>query len=288
VVRARVLAGAVIALLATGGCTKILGIDYTYRGTGGGASTTVSSTSAGTGGKAPCGTLVWDGLSTCQTCMEASCCTDLEACDDGTPCGTLAACAHKCAFGDDACKKACIDADSASAKGAGLTAYNTLLGCFTDNCSVSDACAIPICDSTFTWNDRGCADCLGNDPTCCAAFTDCAKDPLCSACTQNPTGAGCDTSTLFQATLTCETMTCAEQCSFVICGSDIGYPMTSCNYCVSQATGGCCMQFDTCKMDKACYDCLSGVTVAGCDTNTVYAAYNSCVLSQCSVPCSGI
>jgi hypothetical protein len=280
---------AVAALAAGGGCTKILGLDYTYQGTGGQGTGTGTTAATGTGGASACGSFVWDPDATCTGCMEKSCCAELHACDTGTPCALVAACARLCKPGDDACLGACITTDSTKHAGGGLAAYNALATCFGRNCyNTVGGCSFPICTSTFTSFSRACADCLGNDATCCAALTACAKDAVCSACASNSAIMGCSANTNFQNALKCENVTCGLTCTSLVCNSQaFGYYAADCNYCLSKAMGGCCTSFNACAMDSTCYACLLGTTTTGCTTNMLYNTYLACANMSCSIECAG-
>jgi len=286
------LAGLVL-VVAAGGCTRILGIDYTYQGTGGstatgsGGHTTTTTTATATDGGA-CGAFVWDPQSGCQGCVESFCCTDLLACDDGTPCASITACARACKPGDTSCLTTCINADSNMHGGSGLSAYAALEACFGAHCDTTTTCSFPVCASGYTWPSRACADCLGNDAGCCAALTACGNDPVCVACVQTPSAMGCSSNTNFQKAYACETQTCGVTCTNVICESvaNIGYTSADCNYCVSKAMGGCCTEFNACVADVTCNQCIGGTSTAGCSTSTLYSTYNNCVLSKCSIQCA--
>ncbi len=287
---------AALALLGVAfGCTKILGLDYAYQGTGGQGSTTSTKTSTTTsttpeGDAGSCGGYVWDPQAGCQACMESSCCADLKACDDGTPCATLAACALACVTGDTTCLAACFQTDSDKNAGSGLSAWDALEACFGTNCDDIDSCSFAVCNSTYFWPTRTCANCLANDAACCAAFTACSTDVVCDACVTNPTAMGCSANMNFQKALACETQTCGVECSYLICDSaTIGYTSADCNYCVSKATGGCCSEFDACVADpnSTCAQCISGASTVGCSTDMLYGAYDNCVTTNCTVQCSG-
>jgi hypothetical protein len=284
---------AAVAALAAGGCTKILGLDYTYQGTGTGGGTTTGATgttgTTGTGGASACGSFVWDPSSGCQGCMEKSCCAELRACDTGTPCALVAACGRPCKPGDDACLTACINEDSNKHNGSGIAAYDALVNCFGKNCDVTTQCSFPVCNSNYFWSSRACADCLGSDAGCCATFTACNNDPVCSVCMQNPMAAmGCSANMNFQKAYACATVTCGLTCTYLVCSSPaFGYYAADCNYCVSKTPGGCCMQFNACLMDTTCYQCMLGSTMAACNTDMLFNTYQSCATANCSVECAG-
>jgi hypothetical protein len=276
------------ALVATAGCTKILGIDYTYEGTGVGGGKTTTTT--GPGGASMCGSFVWDAEASCQSCMEKSCCSELRACDTGTPCATLAACAGKCAEGDDTCLGACLATDSSKHQNSGADAYYALVSCFGSNCQGLAQCTFPVCDSSFIWSIRACAECLGMGTAttgCCGAFHACNNDPVCSGCISNPSGADCAGDTAYAAAQACVSTTCGQVCADFICKSpQFSYTSPRCNNCLSKATGGCCTAVTNCAMDNTCTQCFF-TAAASCETNSLYMAYSACYTSNCSVDCAG-
>ena len=290
--RVRAWAAAALAVLGVGaGCTKILGLDDTYQGSGTGghrAATTAATT--GTGGTSACGAFVWDPEVTCQGCMEKSCCGDLLACDTGTPCGVATACVRACAAGDTACLGACIDADATDHMGSGLSAFVALAACFSASCAGVGDCSFPVCTSGYSMFDRTCADCLTADASCCAAFTACDADPVCVGCLEAPAEAACQSNASFVAAYACETVTCGVTCTDAICSSPaFAYYSADCNFCLSQATGGCCAQFDACVMTttSTCYQCIAGTITTGCSADPDYSAFFACLDSNCGVQCAG-
>jgi hypothetical protein len=290
--RAAWAASLALALLASASCTKILGIDYKFEsaGAGGGTTSSTTTTTSGTGGGGKCGSYVWDQEASCQTCMEKVCCSELRACDTGTPCAELADCAHKCMPADDMCLGACLATDTSKHASGGADAYYALLSCFGSNCQGAADCSFPICNSTFTWSIRGCADCLSADMACCAAFTACANDGVCTACIENPANQGCSGNMNYITTNNCVSTTCGLSCANSICGSPVfGYTSPRCNYCLSQMTGGCCAPFDACVMDtmSVCYNCMESAAATGCGSDMNYQAYSACYSANCQVECSG-
>lgn len=296
--------------LALAGCTKILGLDYDYRkgetttgstttisvgvgGTGGATGTggqTTGSTS-GSGGGPKCGTFVFDPLASCRSCMEAECCTELRGCDQGSPCATLIACRDGCDPNDAGCKGVCLAADEANHAGLGAAAFYALHTCNYDRCHVDGACQFPICDSTFTTYDRTCSACAGADPACCGAVKMCSQSPTCLGCLADPSGPTCATNGTYQAVFECQTQTCGAECAYSICGSaDFGYPLASCNHCLSKAQKGCCAEFEACTASptSACYKCLAGTKTQGCDADPIFTALDACTNQKCKVECSGI
>jgi hypothetical protein len=272
--------------LQGGGCTQIVGLDYHYQGTGGG-STSTATTSTTSGMPSKCGTFVFDTLSTCQTCMEASCCTDVAACDKDSPCDALLTCERKCAPFDDACKQTCLTADTMQHAGAGLTAYTNVYNCYLTNCEYTAGCDWPVCNSTFLWYNHQCADCLGM-AGCCEAFTACAADSVCSACVLDSTTPGCSMNAKYGPTQTCVNTTCAKECVSTICGSTLGYASSDCNDCINNMTGGCCTEFAACVMDpmSTCYKCMYATQTTGCNADAMWNAFSNCQTNNCEAACA--
>jgi hypothetical protein len=291
------LAVASLALIAAAGCTKILGLDYTYEGTGVGGSSTTTATTTGTGGASMCGSFVWNTEASCQSCMQKECCSALLACTTGTPCATLAACAGKCAESDDTCLGACLTADTNEHQSSGADAYYALTSCFAENCQGAGDCSFPVCNSGFDWSISACASCLSNN--CCAELSVCNSttnpDPVCVGCIENPAGVECSMDMAFQKAQTCLNTACGPVCADTICMSpQFFYTSPRCNYCLSNATTGCCPEVSACANDTSmdagagpsCTTCFF-TAAATCESNSAYAQYSACYESSCSVDCAG-
>lgn len=78
------------------------------------------------GGPKDCGNLK-TGDKTCDSCMEASCCSQLAACSGDKACLDIIDCASGCT--DNACVTNCENAHS-----AGITKERALIGCMTTSC----------------------------------------------------------------------------------------------------------------------------------------------------------
>ena len=247
-----VVLGFALAAGAAAGCTKILGLDYTYEGTGAGGSSTTATTT-GTGGAAMCGTFVWNTEASCQSCMQNECCGELLACTTGTPCATLATCAAKCEETDDACLGACLTTDTNEHQSSGADAYYALVSCFGTNCQGAGQCSFPVCNSGFTWSISACAECLSAgsaDTGCCGALTTCDGDPVCSGCIENPSGATCAMNPNYPSAQACVSANCGQVCADYICTvPQFFYTSPRCNYCLSNATTGCCPAVNACADD---------------------------------------
>lgn len=225
-----------------------------------------------------CGNLLFDDRPDCEACVEDACCSELLDCDPAgtTDCGKLVVCLNNCPAGDGACQDACVAADE-TAGGGGLTSLQGLFSCYDANCEQTPECSYPICDSGFIFPDLGCAECQTDN--CCTTIKDCSANMACNACLQDKTGpdvcgmAGSTEDMLFQAQKNCFEVTCKLDCTFSICGSNLGYNATSCNSCL---TDNCCTPFNACFADTTCNGCLTAPTGAGCMTNQLFTAFTSC------------
>ncbi len=237
----------------------------------------------GTGGSAACG-IFWDttaGREDCETCMETSCCSQLEACAPGSDCDALLSCITACKDGDSACEQTCV-----SGHAQGVSDYQAINTCYQGNCyGASKACAYPVCDMSAV-ADQDCATCVSADPNCCTDIAACAKDTTCVACTMDSTGADCASNAAFTAYNKCFDTSCGKTCEGTICGSTLGYTgFPACNYCLSQS---CCTQFNDCEGDADCSACLTSSSGTGCDTNTKFKAFTDCRdTGACKTDCGG-
>lgn len=185
------------------------------------ATTTTTTTTTGTGGAgggAMCANGVPGFPPACQECLDASCCSQQQACAAEPECTGLLDCEINCPQGDAACIDACI-----AAAPVGEPLLNAFDDCFGGPiCGLPDACNVPqqapICDSglALPLDQKPCADCLGQ-PGCCEDVTACADDPNCLLClTTNPptpeSMAGCNATMLDEAVNVCFGTTCAAEC----------------------------------------------------------------------------
>lgn len=267
------------------GTTGTGGSSSSTTGTKGTTTTTSKSSSGaqmttGSGGGGPVCGLTIDDRPDCQACVDGSCCAEQQDCDPTgtTDCGVLTKCIIACGM-DAACQQACVDTDETATMGAGLTAFRLIFDCFDQNCAADPACVYPICDSGLVLQDEACATCLTD--SCCTPVKACADDPACLACVTDPMqkpGMPCGTAggpvdMLFQAQEMCQSVTCKADCTFSICGSDLGYSASSCNACLSD---NCCTSFNACLADMTCTACLSAPDGAGCATNQLFTAFTTC------------
>jgi len=72
---------------------------------------------------------------------------------------------------------------------------------------------------------------------------------------------------------------CADSCaSTTICNSELTMESEAAIECINT---NCCDSFDPCAEDIDCNACLQDPELTGCDTNTLYAAYNTCMDTNC-------
>lgn len=214
------------------GCNTIIGLELgepEESGSGGGASsstgsnptsttgiimTTVTAGTGGTGGVGGAGECA-DSMfespdAVCQTCLEASCCSQLVACSEEGECVALFYCEAGCA--ED---QACIDACQNTAPAGATALFDALDACITASCESDCVGYSPICDSGLGLSGMdpaimACAACLGA-PGCCEDFTVCAADATCLACIGMGDATACDAGPLDELIQECITM-CAADC----------------------------------------------------------------------------
>jgi hypothetical protein len=165
-VRAALLTG--VALLLAG-CGE-------EAGTGGGGTETgaPSGSTTATGDAPACGPLEESFTEpTCGACAEASCCSELGACE-ALPCAPLDACLAS------SCPDAC--------------------GTITDG----------LCGTALTTLSPTCDACV--ESSCCAELGACAAAAACSACLADAGGAGCATDPLLAEMEACFASSCADVC----------------------------------------------------------------------------
>lgn len=109
----------------------------------------------------------------CGDCAEASCCSELEACE-ALPCGPLDACLAS------SCAEAC--------------------GIITEG----------LCGTDFTTLSAPCDACVQS--SCCGEVGACAGDAACAACLSDAGGAGCGTDPLLADMEACFASSCADVC----------------------------------------------------------------------------
>ena len=127
---------------------------------------------AGAGGGCPYAVSFGKGQEELTACVNESCCLELGVCtNEGADL--------------DSCN-ACLSTPT-----GGLLCDN-LINCMSTECGVG----FPVCDSGYLVGQQACGTCLGNDPSCCQAFTDCKEDPDCSTCLATGEPTACEASPL--------------------------------------------------------------------------------------------
>jgi hypothetical protein len=269
----------------------------TTTGTGTGTTTTThltTGTGTGTGGGGPACGLTWTGdggteadPAACETCMEGSCCTELDTCGDPTgDCYALLTCLQPCGATDAACQTACLNSHQ-----TGYTDYQAIQTCFYKNCQTDRGCEYNVsCGGKKTANvlipDDKCATCLATN--CCTEYTTCDADATCGQCgpyvpaDQNP--AQCAANTAFTTAESCTTTKCAAECNFMgICDSQRTLHDNACDYALGQH---CCAEFKTCVNDNACISCIqAGGTGCAAAAQTEYNALKTCWNTNASTEC---
>jgi hypothetical protein len=245
-------------------------------GSGGGA----AGTTTGPGGGPGCGATVFSPLVECQACVQANCCTELEACDTGTPCAHLLDCltANKCSAGDAACVTSCEDQNN-----AGVTAAQALESCYDTSCSTQTACRTgAICQSGLDVANVECGMCLGS--SCCSEWTTCAADATCSGCaTSQGMASGCQEDSLYNAATTCERDKCSSTCT-QICDTGLSTNNPACDTCLGLS---CCQEFQECIGDSTCDTCLlSSSPAPSCSDDTAFSMATMCQSGSCATQCA--
>jgi hypothetical protein len=150
-----------------------------------------------------CGSFQINGDPMCESCADASCCGELQACDVGTPCAGLLGCLSTCKPGDAACGTKCEEQVQ-----AGLQAAQALEKCYQTSCAQNAACApaTQICTTGASSGNVLCDVCLGAD--CCAQITACLADMTCLSCLQGSMSPACS-----QNVLLSQLTMCAQNCA---------------------------------------------------------------------------
>jgi hypothetical protein len=163
-----------------------------------------ASSSSSTGGLM-CGSLLVSGDPTCQTCAEMNCCSQLKACDVGSPCWKLVDCILNCPMMDSACANACVQQGPAGTND--LQALSACLQqCPQSACSMQ---ATTVCNTNLAAPTTSCNDCL--TAFCCAEAQTCEADGLCTKCfvSNQPAGA-CDAA--YASLSMCKAANCPKAC----------------------------------------------------------------------------
>jgi hypothetical protein len=117
----------------TGTCEGTGTLTPSSSGTGGSSSGTGGGSNGGVPNSGDCGDLVWsdDPESSCQSCMDTSCCAELAACGSGSACEAL----YECIFGNcPDLAQGCIQDTCAEEVVAGGDDFTALDECNTTEC----------------------------------------------------------------------------------------------------------------------------------------------------------
>lgn len=180
--------------------------------------------SGGSGGA--CGGVVSSGSPTCDACLDATCCGDVNACVSDADCRDFMSCLDSCS--DATCETACQTAHPTGA--VELTSLST---CVTTSCSACVASSPPPPSSPpsppspsscgLSSGLATCDACL--DASCCAQSSACVGDVECSAlitcigsCSDDACANACAAAhgagvSKLDAVFSCVTTTCGPSCN---------------------------------------------------------------------------
>jgi len=225
----------------------------------------------------------------CQTCMAASCGSEMAACDADacSTAGTETDCSNN--VDDDADGSTdCDDSDCAddpACAQSGLTCSDVLTctqGCAGDFTCIQD-CQASGCDS---------AQALSQDVLICIltnCFADCQADPSSLTCL-SCMGTSCSSEL---AACFADTCTPVEDCSNNI--DDDGDTLVDCDDPDCSSDPACAVSNATCTDVLSCANacgtnptCVSDCRDTGCaSAQTAFDALETCVVSNCAGPCGG-
>lgn len=141
---------------------------------------------------------------TCGECLSTvavgsgACAAKLDSCFDDEACEKQLACLDACTDTEAACDAACGPFSAA------LTSYRA---CADELCG---AACTPTCG--FSFDHGACSACLQKD--CCAAYTACAKDSVCRACSAGVgTDAACGQNAALARVAECYESKCEQACT---------------------------------------------------------------------------
>ncbi len=125
---------------------------------------------------------------TCQTCMNNSCCTEQQNCKNDSACVT------------------CVTSANPAASCSSNTNDTALIQCYTGQCATQ--CGMKC---GFSSQDATCQTCFENN--CCSEAQACAKDATCTSCiTSSSPPASCSSNALATAFTSCVSQNCNSQC----------------------------------------------------------------------------
>jgi MYXO-CTERM domain-containing protein len=205
-----------------------------------------------------------EGFPTCNTCVEAKCCDVDKACFDDVDCNNCATSSNPGA--------AC----NSNAK------YNAFLDCIGGSCG-EECGAGGSAKCGFTSQTPACQTCF--EGACCAEFTACSNDALCTDCTTGKkTGAECQNHKPYADAIGCLSGKCGAECG----GGSAKCGFTADASCQTCFEGACCAEFTACSNDTLCTECMTGKkTGAECQGNKSFTDAIGCLNGKCGAECSG-
>jgi hypothetical protein len=166
-------------------------------------------------------------------------------------------------------------AGSSSSTGPGPTSASSSTG-GPSSSSTGGGGAPPgagVCGTDLSFQEAVVDGCLSAN--CCTTFDPCVDDAACTACLEDPMGAGCAENALYTAFTTCRD----DNCPLTICDSDLSNssqtsgPLLNFHACLNDA---CCASFTPCADDTDCNACLLDPTLEVCATNPLFTAFTDC------------
>ena len=241
-------------------------------------------------GPAPAGSCgLSTGDATCDTCLDASCCTQNTACVSDADCTALITCGDACR--DDACFSACM-----SAHPTGAALLDTLSTCVGTSCSTAcgggSSSPPPTSTCGFGSGDATCDTCL--DTNCCGAANACLGDAACTDlidCAGACADAACESACMAAHPTGMAKITALSTCADTACGTTCGGPSSgpgpggpgpgpgpgSCGLTSGDATCDTCLDASCCAQTTTCLGDADCVAIVGC--------YNACSDATCAAAC---
>ena len=221
-----------------------------------------------------CGTAYTAPTASCETCINANCCSEFHACAVNSTCLL--------------CLNNADGLGCSSANGLYEAYFQCTNGANTDQCG--DACdATLLCGLAYPKAENpACDTCI--NANCCDETDACAADASCLACLDKPDGAGCATNPLVAAYRQCFTGMGTGECGAPclpagFCSSHVSISPT-CDACLST---NCCGSYDACNADATCSACLDDSTQQACTTSALLGQFMQCFggtgANQCGASC---